>query len=187
VPTGGGPPAPVIAVDVLDRASWSADGRRLLYAAEGASHQPGLWIIPAEGGTPAQIPGVSGRCPAWSPVADDIAYFTSLPSSGVQTVRLTDSRGAARLPNVAVPVGTVDTLAFSWDGRQLAVGRSPGIVKGEILLADLQKGTGRSVLLLDPFMGVRGLAWTPDDARLVYGVVRHESRILLFEGLDLGN
>ena len=60
-------------------------------------------------------------------------------------------------------------------------------MKGEILLADLQKGTGRSVLLLDPFMGVRGLAWTPDDARLVYGVVRHESRILLFEGLDLGN
>jgi Tol biopolymer transport system component len=186
VPTGGGPPASLIAVDVLDRPSWSADGRRLLYAAEGASHQPGLWIIPAEGGTPAQIPGVSGRCPAWSPVADDIAYFTSLPSSGVQTVRLTDSRGAARPSSVQVPIGTVDTLVFSWDGRQLAVGRTPGIVKGEILLADLQKGTGRPVLQLEPFVAVRGLAWTPDDARLVYGVVRHESRILLFEGLDLG-
>jgi hypothetical protein len=86
---------------------------------------------------------------------------------------------------VQVPIGTVDTLVFSWDGRQLAVGRTPGIVKGEILLADLQKGTGRPVLQLEPFVAVRGLAWTPDDARLVYGIVRHESRIMLFEGLDL--
>ncbi len=128
---------------MLDRASWSADGRRLLYAAEGANHQPGLWIIPAEGGTPTQVPGVSGRCPAWSPTSDEIAYFTSTPTSGVQTVRLTTSRGEARSGSVEVSIGAVDALAFSWDGRQLAIGRSPGTANGQILLADFQKGTSR--------------------------------------------
>jgi eukaryotic-like serine/threonine-protein kinase len=185
VPSGGGPPASLVAVDVLDRPSWSADGRSVLYAAEGPTQQAGLWIVPAEGGAPAQIPGVSGRCPAWSPVADEIAYFTSQPASGQQTVRLTNSRGEERPGRVDVSIGAVDALAFSWDGRQLAIGRSPGTSNGEILLADFEHGTGRRVVGLGPFVGLRGIAWTPDDARLVYGLVQHESRILLFEGLDL--
>ena len=184
-PTSGGPPSRLVTVEVLDRASWSADGRRLLYAAEGANHQPGLWIIPAEGGTPTQVPGVSGRCPAWSPTSDEIAYFTSTPTSGVQTVRLTTSRGETRSGSVEVSIGAVDALAFSWDGRQLAIGRSPGTANGQILLADFQKGTSRAVIGLGPFVGLRGLAWTPDDSRLVYGLVKHESRIMLFEGLGL--
>jgi Tol biopolymer transport system component len=185
VPTGGGPPAPLVTTDVLDRPSWSGDGRRLLYAAEGANRQPDLWIVPAEGGSPEQVPAVSGRCPAWSPAGDDIAYFTSVPSSGLQVVRLTDSHGSERTERVQVPIGAVDALAFSWDGRQLAIGRSPGTANGEILLADFQKGAGRRVLGLGPFVGVRGIAWAPDDTRLVYGIVRHESRIMLFEGLGL--
>jgi Tol biopolymer transport system component len=185
VPSGGGPPVHLVSVDVMDRASWSADGRRLVYAAEGANARPGLWIVSADGGAPVAIPGVSGRCPAWSPVSDAIAYFTSVPSSGLQAVRLTDSRGGERSERVQVPIGAVDALAFSWDGRQLAIGRSPGSANGEILLADFGRGQGRRVLTLGPFVGLRGIAWTADDARLVYGLVQHESRILLFEGLGL--
>jgi Tol biopolymer transport system component len=185
--TGGGPPARLLEADVLDRPSWSADGRRLVYSAEGANRQAVLWIIPAGGGAPVQIPGVSGRCPAWSPVGDDIAYFTSSPSSGQQAVRVTNSRGESRAQILQLPIGAVDAQAFSWDGRRLAIARSPGTAKGEIVLADIERGTGRLLLQLGPFEGVRGIAWTPDDSRLVYGRVQHESRILLFEGLDLGN
>jgi Tol biopolymer transport system component len=185
VATDGGPPSLLVAVEVLDRASWSADGGRLLYAAEGANHRPGLWIVPAEGGTPTPVPGVSGRCPAWSPASDAIAYFTSTPTSGAQIVRLTTSKGEASAQALDVPIFAVDALAFSWDGRQLAIGRAPGTTNGQIRLADFQKGTSRAVMGLGPFAGVRGLAWTPDDARIVYGLVRHESRILMFEGLDL--
>ncbi len=185
VATGGGPPSRLVTVEALDRASWSADGRRLLYAAEGANHHPGLWIIPAEGGTPTQVPGVSGRCPAWSPTSDEIAYFTSTPTSGAQAVRLTTSRGETRSEIVDVSIGAVDALAFSWDGRQLAIGRSPGTANGQILLADFQKRTSRALISLGPFAGLRGIAWTPDDSRLVYGLVKHESRIMLFEGLEL--
>jgi len=185
VPTGGGPPVPLITVNILDRASWSADGRQLLYAAEGANSRPGMWVVSADGGAPVAIPGVSGRCPAWSPASDVIAYFTSVPSSGQQVVRLTNSRGEERSEHVQVPIGAVDALAFSWDGQKLAIGRSPGSANGEILLADFERGKGRPVLMLGSFVGLRGIAWTPDDARLVYGLVQHESRILLFEGLGL--
>jgi Tol biopolymer transport system component len=185
VPAVGGPPQLLVAADILDRATWSADGSRLLYSAEGANHQPGLWIISAEGGEPGQVPGVSGRCPAWSPVGDEIAYFTSVPSSGQQVVRLTNSRGEDRSERVQVPIGAVDALAFSWDGRRLAIGRSPGLANGEILLADFEHGVGRGVLTLGPFVGLRGIAWTPDDTRLIYGLIQHESRILLFDGPGL--
>jgi Tol biopolymer transport system component len=184
VPALGGPPHSLVAVEILDRPTWSADGSRLLYAAEGANHQPGLWIVSADGGAPAQIPGVSGRCPAWSPVGDEIAYFTSVPSSGQQVVRLTNSRGEHRAERVQLPIGAVDALAFSWDGQKLAIGRYPGLANGEILLADFQRGVGRSLRTLGPFVGLRGIAWTPDDGHLVYGLIQHESRIMLFEGLD---
>jgi Tol biopolymer transport system component len=183
----GGPPHSLVAADILDRPTWSADGSRLLYAAEGANHQPGLWIVSPGGGAPAQVPGVSGRCPAWSPVGDEIAYFTSVPSSGQQVVRLTNSRGEHRAEHVQLPIGAVDALSFSWDGQKLAIGRYPGLANGEILLADFQHGVGRSLRTLGPFVGLRGIAWTPDDTRIVYGLIQHESRILLFEGLELEN
>jgi Tol biopolymer transport system component len=186
VQTGGGPASRLIEADVLDRASWSADGKRLVYSAEGANRQAALWILAVDGGAPMQVPGVSGRCPAWSPVGDEIAYFTSSPSSGQQAVRLTNSRGEALPRNLQLPFGAVDALAFSWDGRRLAIARSPGAASGDIVLADIERGTTRRVLKLGPFVGVRGIAWTPDDARLVYGLVQHESRIMLFEGLGLG-
>ena len=126
---------------------------------------------------------MSGRCPAWSPVGDEIAYFTSVPSSGQQVVRLTNSRGEHRAEHVQLPIGAVDALSFSWDGQKLAIGRYPGLANGEILLADFQHGVGRSLRTLGPFVGLRGIAWTPDDTRIVYGLIQHESRILLFEGL----
>ena len=48
---------------------------------------------------------------------------------------------------------------------------------------DLENGHKRSVARLPPFTGLHGVAWTPDDGSLVYGLLQHESRILLFEGL----
>jgi hypothetical protein len=59
------------------------------------------------------------------------------------------------------------------------------LANGEILLADFEHGVGRGVLTLGPFVGLRGIAWTPDDTRLIYGLIQHESRILLFDGPGL--
>ena len=146
VATGGGPPSSAgHGRGVLDRASWSADGRRLLYAAEGANHQPGLWIVSAEGGTPTQVPGVSGRCPAWSPASRrDRLLHVDADERG-SDVRLTNSRGETRSESVQVSTGAVDALAFSWDGPQLAIGRSPGIGERPDPARRLQQRTSRAV------------------------------------------
>ncbi len=180
----GGAPRLLIPVDVADRPSWSPDGRRLVYAAGGANAQPGLWIISADGGPATAIPGVRGRCPAWSPTADLIAYTTS--ESAEVLIRFTSSGGepqSGRLQVAQVATTAVDAIAFSWDGGRLAIGGSPGSADAEVVVVDLDRGSSRSVARLGSFSGLRGIAWSPDDRRLVYGLVQNESRILLFDGL----
>jgi eukaryotic-like serine/threonine-protein kinase len=182
VPADGGAPRRLVAADVLDRPSWSSDGRRLVYAAAGANAEAGLWVISADGGSPSPIPGVRGRCPAWSPGADLIAYFTSGEATGL-SVRFATIQGEPRLENLRVVPSAVDAMAFSWDGRRLAVGSSPGAGDATIVVLDLDSGANRVVAGLGPFTGLRGIAWSAGDAQLVYGLVQHESRVLLFDGL----
>ncbi len=182
VPSEGGAPRLLAAVDVVDRPSWSSDGLALVYAAEGEGAEVGLWVVSAAGGAPVAVPRVKGRSPAWSPNADLIAYFTSLGSAGLR-VRFTTSNGESRLGHLDIETATVDASAFSWKGDRLAIGTSPGSGDPEVIVVDLDSARRRSVARLPPFTGLRGIAWTPDDARLVYGLVQHESRILLFDGL----
>jgi serine/threonine protein kinase/WD40 repeat protein len=183
VPAEGGAPRLLLPVDVVDRPSWSPDGRALVYAAEGGDGQLGLWVASADGGAPVAIPGVRGRNPAWSPSADLIAYFTSVESKGLR-IRFTTSRGESRLDHLDLETTLVDASAFSWNGARLAIGTSPGSGDTEVVVVDLESGRKHSLGRLPPFSGLRGVAWTPDDARLVYGLVQHESRVLLFDGLD---
>jgi Tol biopolymer transport system component len=182
VSAAGGAPRSLGVTDVLDRPAWSEDGRTLLYAALGPSGEAGLWTLPADGGTPQAIPGVTGRCPAWSPRGDLIAVLTSIPPAGPQ-IRFVDAKGERRLERLEAITSAVNAIAFSWDGRQLAIGNWPGSTQGSIVVLDLQSGLRRTVALLGPASGLRGIAWSADDKRLVYGLVQHESRILLFDGL----
>ena len=48
---------------------------------------------------------------------------------------------------------------------------------------DLESDVKPSVVRLPQFTGIRGVAWSPDDEQHIYGLVEHESRILLFDGL----
>ena len=121
----GGTPRSLAPVAVVDRPSWSPDGRRLVYSAEGPDAQRGLWVVSADGGAPVAVPGIRGRAPAWSPSADLIAYFTSAPSAGL-LIRFTTSRGESLPDHPDLSTNSVDSLAFSWDGRWLATGVSPG-------------------------------------------------------------
>jgi hypothetical protein len=111
-----------------------------------------------------------------------IAYVSSLASVGPRT-RFTSPRGEPLLSQLELRT-TVQSIAFSWDGRRLAVGSSPGSAEASIDVVDLEAGATREVLRLPPFTGLRGIAWSADDRRLVYGLVQHESRILLLDGLD---
>jgi len=178
----GGAPRPLAAGDVLDQPSWSGDGQRLVYAAAGADGRAGLWIVSAEGGTPQVVPRVSGRGPAWSPAGDVIAYVMSGAASAPRA-GFTNSRGEPLLTQLELRA-ILGALAFSWDGRRLAIGESPGSAVASLSFVELASGARREVARLPQFTGVRGIAWSADDRRLIYGLVQHESRILLFDGLD---
>jgi len=111
-----------------------------------------------------------------------IAYATSAGTVGPRT-RFTNSRGEPLLTQLELRT-TVQTIAFSWDGRTLAIARAPGNAEASIELVDLGSGAAREVARLPPFTGLRGIAWSAADRRLIYGFVQYESRILLFDGLD---
>jgi Tol biopolymer transport system component len=182
VSADGGAPRSLGATGVLERASWAPDGRTIVYAAIAVGGESRLWTLSVDGGTPHAIPGVTGRGPAWSPEGDLIAYQTSIPPKGPQ-IRFTDSSGKPRLTEVEVAPPAVEAISFSWDGRRLAVASSPGAMQGSLFVFDLDSGRQRRVTGLGPFSGVRGIAWSTDDKRLIYGLALHESRILLFDGL----
>ena len=139
VSADGGMPRSLAPVAAVDRPSWSPDGRRLVYSAEGPDAQRGLWVVSADGGAPVAVPGIRGRVPAWSPSGDLIAYFTSAPSGGL-LVRFTTSRGEPLPDHPDLSTNSIDSLAFSWNGRWLATGVSPGAADTEIVVVDLESG-----------------------------------------------
>ena len=125
--------------------SWTGrPGRRTVGASSTRPRERtaelGLWIVSADGGAPVAVPGVRGRSPAWSPASDLIAYFTSArrrPGSG------SGSRRAAASPAwTSSDLSTNDgrRLAFSWSGRRLAIGVSPGSGDTEVVVVDLESG-----------------------------------------------
>jgi serine/threonine protein kinase/WD40 repeat protein len=172
----GGAPRLVVHAEIVDPPSWSPDGQRLVYAAGS-----GLSIVSAKGGQAAIVPGASGRLPVWSPAGDAIAFFTSTPE-GLRVRFVTPTGG--RLPDrPEIATGPLVAMAFSWDGRSLAMGISPGTAEAQIIAVDLGTGQAKILLRAGPFNALRGLAFMPEDARLLYGLLEHQSRVLLFDGL----
>lgn len=83
---------------------WSPDGSRIAFRSYRGS-QPGIWLVPAEGGEATVLatnPELSGiESPQWSPDGQRIAYAADgiwvVPAAGGEAVRLTQS-GQDRCP-----------------------------------------------------------------------------------------
>ena len=136
---------------------WTADGRRVCYIDRGD-----LWCLSAAGGTPSRLlAGVDAV--AFTP--DGKSVVTLLPTTSHPRLAISSPPGAALqpLPGIEVPAAVNDLLAFSPDGRQLAL-ITPD---QDIWLAPWPAGTPRQ-------LSFRGLAsWFPDSRHMA--VTRRQS------------
>lgn len=142
----------------LSSFAWSPDGRRLLYE---DADKGGIWLIDADGLSPAKELIASGHPTEWSPDGEWIAYFDGPEgASSIYRVRLDAS------PAEMLTEGGGDfSPSWSPDGTQIAfVSSRDGNLELYVMSAD---GSGVRRLTEDPAPDDIG-RWSPDGTQIVY-------------------
>lgn len=136
----------------LAHLAWSADSKRLAYAAgrRGPSHLDELLVTALDGAKPTNL------TKALDPTLLDVAWA----SDGRSLLALTFARTATKLYRVPLAGGaareipTGDTTLYGFDadrsGRYLAGGASTATAPGEPVLVDVERGTVRTLVALNP-------------------------------------
>ena len=179
VSADGGTPRALVPADVIDYITWAPDSRRIVYAAAGAD-QATLWVADASGGSPRQIPARNARVPAWSPVAEQIAFVSLIQDKPFVNVMTPDGH-PVREPIAIDPVSLPTAVAWSPDGTRLGLVNLPGRAAAEAWVLDLATGQLRKVAELLAPAEFEGLSWTRDGRALLLGRSEFESEVLLLE------
>jgi Tol biopolymer transport system component len=173
VPIDGGAPHLLRRALVHDQLAFSSDGHSLLFSAPGGE-LPALFRVALPEGTLTKIPTPgSAHAPATSPRGDLVAYLDTLgsvyaggPPRPVVT-RYLDAQGAPALVGAPdAPWAANGRLAFSQDGRRLAIASNPGSSGGAIWVGE-PGSSFRKLTTLPPGIMTRGVAFTADGAGLV--------------------
>ena len=189
----------------------SPDGRRVAFVVSTPDEKqdrdvPHVWVVPAEGGEPAQwTHGESGETsPRWSPDGRRLAFLARRGEPATPQIWVMDAAGgeARRLTSQA---GGVLDLAWSPAGDRIAhvaLVRPPaeepaaqarpvvarrlqykmdglglvGEARTHLFVAGLEAGEPRQ--LTDGDFFVAGLAWAPDGGEIAFASAVHEDRDL---------
>lgn len=96
--------------------SWSPDGKWVAYHSRSRG---GIWIVPATGGSPAQVAS-RGMSPSWSPDSEWVVYTTSEGGTAAQStleIVRRDGSGRRSITAQAAPAGGHMSPVWSRSGR----------------------------------------------------------------------
>jgi Tol biopolymer transport system component len=147
-----------------DHPSWSADGKRIVFAREGA-----LFVVPAGGGAVRRVGRGFGNAadPAWSPDGKLIAYDYRMPGTPVRELYVMRADGTH--PRALTKLGNVSAApAWSPDGKRLSFQSNARLGLFEIYTIGVDAKGLREVTqaVEDAFES----AWSPDGSRLAYSL-----------------
>jgi Tol biopolymer transport system component/DNA-binding winged helix-turn-helix (wHTH) protein len=151
--------------------AWSPDGRYIAFLHSGRGEHPGIFLVPALGGTSRKLhefAPASGFKPglSWSP---DGKFLLFSEQSGDQPYRIEqlniEDLSVHQLSTPPIP-STGDLAAqFSPDGKSIAFIRNTKDVE-DIYVMPAYGGTPRRLTFDNRLMV--GLAWTPDSKELIF-------------------
>jgi Tol biopolymer transport system component len=172
------------AIDVRGAPSWSPDGKWIVTGGNDVSG-PGLFKIPAQGGTPIRLPAKPGLNPVWSPDGSLIVYSGRSMSRFAPLLGIRPDGRPFELPPIGVGAGRGINRAhhrFTPDGKGLIYLRDMDLGE-DFWLLDLS--TGQTKLLARLGRGTStSFDITPDGKQIVFDRVRDNSDIVL---VDLPN
>ena len=152
----------------VSTASFSPDGRRILYTAYDGS----LQVADLDGGPPQEIASAKanpGYYYAWSPDGAQIAYVMQEGRDWAIGTMASDGSDQHVLLDLSdQPVGELAPLVWSPDGSTLAFSLNPTCCdenQGEI---GVVRADGTGFELITPNDGSWGPSWSPDGQRIAF-------------------
>lgn len=155
---------------LFDRAAWSADGRRIIYAVNNTARD--VFTIKADGSEKVALPAGGIEMPTWSSQGD----LAVIEYDGVgHNLRINSVAGGVHVVSHKV-VGPVSGRDWSPDGSRIAI-----IGGGRVWVADAD---GSDIVPITPEgKAWHWLEWSPDGTRIAY----YESERLKVVGADGSN